>query len=107
MFIDTINILFPSLFERVVTIKNLRLYYHGKIDVGFFIRCEKGTYYALDLGGTNFRVLRVQLEGQRSSILEKDVERHSIPQHLMSSTSEVTDFVVKYYTNIKHFFKIF
>ncbi|POO01113.1 Hexokinase [Trema orientale] len=49
---------------------------------------EKGTYYALDLGGTNFRVLRVQLGGTRSSILGYDVERQPIPQELMTSTSE-------------------
>ncbi|TXG73250.1 hypothetical protein EZV62_001829 [Acer yangbiense] len=55
---------------------------------------EKGTYYALDLGGTNFRVLRVQLGGQRSSILDKDVERQTIPQHLMTGTSEdLFDFI--------------
>ncbi|XP_040995024.1 hexokinase-3-like isoform X6 [Juglans microcarpa x Juglans regia] len=50
---------------------------------------EKGTYYALDVGGTNFRVLRVQLGGQRSSILEPHVEQQAIPPHLMTSTSEV------------------
>ncbi|KAG4973611.1 hypothetical protein JHK87_030432 [Glycine soja] len=50
---------------------------------------EKGTYYALDLGGTNFRVLRVHLHGQQSSVLEHEVERQPIPQHLMTSTSEV------------------
>lgn len=55
---------------------------------------EKGTYYALDLGGTNFRVLRVQLGGQRSTILGHDVERQPIPQHLMTSTSEeLFDFI--------------
>ncbi|KAK2641214.1 hypothetical protein Ddye_022977 [Dipteronia dyeriana] len=55
---------------------------------------EKGTYYALDLGGTNFRVLRVQLGGQRSSILDKDVERQAIPQHLMTGSSEdLFDFI--------------
>ncbi|KAF5447733.1 hypothetical protein F2P56_033260 [Juglans regia] len=55
---------------------------------------EKGTYYALDLGGTNFRVLRVQLGGQRSSIMEQHVEKQPIPQHLMSSTSEILfDFI--------------
>ncbi|KAK7843457.1 hexokinase-3, partial [Quercus suber] len=54
---------------------------------------EQGIYYALDLGGTNFRVLRVQLGGQRS-ILEPDVERQPIPQHLMTSTSEdLFDFI--------------
>ncbi|KAM7277951.1 hypothetical protein ACFE04_005085 [Oxalis oulophora] len=55
---------------------------------------EKGTYYALHLGGTNFRVLRVQLEGQRSSIMTQDVERQPIPPHLLTSTSEdLFDFI--------------
>ncbi|KAF3454269.1 hypothetical protein FNV43_RR04716 [Rhamnella rubrinervis] len=55
---------------------------------------EKGTYYALDLGGTNVRVLRVQLGGRMSSILDKDVERQPIPQDLMTSTSEdLFDFI--------------
>ncbi|GFZ13039.1 hexokinase-like 1 [Actinidia rufa] len=55
---------------------------------------EKGTYYALDLGGTDFRVLRVQLGGDRSGILGHDVERQPIPQHLMTSTSEdLFDFI--------------
>ncbi|KAG2674776.1 hypothetical protein I3760_13G154000 [Carya illinoinensis] len=55
---------------------------------------EKGTYYALDLGGTNFRVLRVQLGGQRSSIMEQHVEKQPIPEHLMTSTSEnLFDFI--------------
>ncbi|CAL1391051.1 unnamed protein product [Linum trigynum] len=55
---------------------------------------EIGTYYALDLGGTNFRVLRVQLGGTRSSILSKDVKRQRIPEHLMTSTSEdLFDFI--------------
>ncbi|KAK7406036.1 hypothetical protein VNO78_07651 [Psophocarpus tetragonolobus] len=55
---------------------------------------EKGTYYALHLGGTNFRVLRVQLSGQPSSELEHEVERLPIPQHVMTSTSEdLFDFI--------------
>ncbi|XP_007015149.2 PREDICTED: hexokinase-3 [Theobroma cacao] len=55
---------------------------------------EKGTYYALDLGGTNFRVLRVELGGQRSSVLDQDVERQPIPQQLMSGRSEdLLDFI--------------
>ncbi|XVF09265.1 hypothetical protein REPUB_Repub07fG0077800 [Reevesia pubescens] len=54
---------------------------------------EKGTFYALDLGGTNFRVLRVELGGQRSS-LDRDVERQPIPQQLMSGESEdLFDFI--------------
>lgn len=58
---------------------------------------EKGTYYALDLGGTNFRVLQVQLGGDssdRSAILRHDVVRQAIPPHLMTSTSEdLFDFI--------------
>ncbi|KAL9248347.1 hypothetical protein vseg_021679 [Gypsophila vaccaria] len=55
---------------------------------------EKGVYYALHLGGTNFRVLRVQLGGKRSSIVRHDVERKPIPEHLMTSSSEdLFDFI--------------
>ncbi|KAI4386235.1 hypothetical protein MLD38_004183 [Melastoma candidum] len=55
---------------------------------------EKGTYYALHLGGTYFRILRVQLGGKRSSILSHDMERQAIPEHLMSSRSEdLFDFI--------------
>ncbi|XP_030520660.1 hexokinase-3-like isoform X2 [Rhodamnia argentea] len=55
---------------------------------------EKGIYYALDLGGTNFRVLQVQLEGRRSSIFPPEVEQQPIPQHLMTSTREdLFDFI--------------
>ncbi|XP_021843292.1 hexokinase-3 isoform X2 [Spinacia oleracea] len=63
---------------------------------------EKGIYYALDLGGTNFRVLRVQLGGRRSGIVRHDVERKPIPEHLMTSTSEdLFDFIA---TSLKAFF---
>ncbi|KAL0390782.1 UNVERIFIED_CONTAM: Hexokinase-3 [Sesamum calycinum] len=48
---------------------------------------ERGTYYALDLG-TSYRVLRVQLGGQRSAIIGHDLDRQPIPQNLMTSTSE-------------------
>ncbi|XP_030522462.2 hexokinase-3 isoform X2 [Rhodamnia argentea] len=55
---------------------------------------EKGTYYALHLGGTYFRMLRVKPEGQRSLALARDVERQLIPQHLMTSTTEdLFDFI--------------
>lgn len=62
---------------------------------------EKGIYYALDLGGTDFRVLQVQLGGRRSSILPHSVEQQSIPQDLMTSTSEdLFDFIA---TSLKEF----
>ena len=60
-------------------------------------------YYGLDLGGTNFRVLRVQLGGQRSAILEPGVERQPIPEHLMTSTSEVAKFVIHMFENFFFF----
>ncbi|XP_059665343.1 hexokinase-3-like [Cornus florida] len=54
---------------------------------------EKGIYYALDLGGTYFRVLRVHLGGERN-ILGHDVDRQPIPQQLMTSTSkDLFDFI--------------
>ncbi|KAG9444755.1 hypothetical protein H6P81_016095 [Aristolochia fimbriata] len=55
---------------------------------------EKGIYYGIDLGGTNFRVLRVHLEGQRSTTLKHEVERQPVPQHLMTGSSEeLFDFI--------------
>lgn len=62
---------------------------------------EKGTYYALDIGGTNFRVLRVHLGGERSRILRHQVKPQRIPQHLMTGRSEdLFDFMAM---TLKHF----
>lgn len=46
-------------------------------------------YYALDLGGTNFRVLRVQLGGREGRLLKQEYEEVSIPVKLMTGKSEV------------------
>ncbi|KAL6615968.1 hypothetical protein ACP70R_038238 [Stipagrostis hirtigluma subsp. patula] len=55
---------------------------------------EKGLFYALDLGGTNFRVLQVQLGGNGQRIIKQESEGVSIPQHLMSRGSdELFDFI--------------
>lgn len=48
---------------------------------------EEGVYYALDLGGTNFRVLRVQLAG-KSGIKSQEFAEVSIPPELMVGTSQ-------------------
>ncbi|XP_019057839.1 PREDICTED: hexokinase-4-like isoform X4 [Tarenaya hassleriana] len=48
----------------------------------------KGIFYALDVGGTNFRILRVSLGGERSSLEVQDMDRQHIPQDLMKGTSE-------------------
>lgn len=55
-----------------------------------FFRNEKGLFYALDLGGTNFRVLRVQLGGKEGGIVNQEFAEVSIPQDLMVGTSDVS-----------------
>ncbi|XP_058722281.1 hexokinase-2, chloroplastic isoform X2 [Vicia villosa] len=55
---------------------------------------EKGLFYALDLGGTNFRVLRVELGGKDDRVVSTQFEQVSIPHDLMSATSEeLFDFI--------------
>ncbi|XP_076895689.1 hexokinase-2, chloroplastic-like [Bidens hawaiensis] len=55
---------------------------------------ERGLFYALDLGGTNFRVLRTQLGGRDERVIATEFEQVSIPQDLMSGTSEeLFDFI--------------
>ncbi|KAI3421721.1 Phosphotransferase [Psidium guajava] len=55
---------------------------------------EQGLFYALDLGGTNFRVLRVQLGGKKKGVVSQEFEEVSIPPHLMIGSSEALfDFI--------------
>lgn len=49
---------------------------------------EKGLFYALDLGGTNFRVLRVQLGGKDGGLVNQEFTEVSIPPNLMIGTSD-------------------
>ncbi|KAJ0076232.1 hypothetical protein Patl1_33962 [Pistacia atlantica] len=49
---------------------------------------EEGVYYALDLGGTNFRVLRVQLGGKGVGLVNQEFTEASIPPNLMTGTSD-------------------
>ena len=53
-------------------------------------RDEKGLFYALDLGGTNFRVLRVLLGGKEKRVVKQEFEEVSIPPHLMVGSSDVS-----------------
>lgn len=46
---------------------------------------EKGRFMALDLGGTNFRVLLIELDGKKSTM---DNEIYSIPREIMLGTGE-------------------
>ncbi|CAN1190887.1 Hexokinase-2, chloroplastic [Linum perenne] len=61
---------------------------HMQLTSGDLARNEKGLFYALDLGGTNFRVLRVQLGGKEDRVIATESEQVSIPQDLMFGTSE-------------------
>ncbi|CAL9764331.1 unnamed protein product [Musa acuminata subsp. burmannicoides] len=55
---------------------------------------ETGLFYALDLGGTNFRVLRVQLGGKEQRVVKKEPKEVSIPPHLMvGGSDELFDFI--------------
>ncbi|KAL8102483.1 hexokinase-2-like [Apium graveolens] len=55
---------------------------------------EKGLFYALDLGGTNFRVLRVQLGGKEKRVVKQEFDEVSIPPNLMVGTSDALfDFI--------------
>ncbi|TVU35153.1 hypothetical protein EJB05_17027 [Eragrostis curvula] len=55
---------------------------------------EHGLFYALDLGGTNFRVIRVQLGGREKRVVKQQYQEVSIPPHLMVGTStELFDFI--------------
>ncbi|PPS09038.1 hypothetical protein GOBAR_AA11600 [Gossypium barbadense] len=55
---------------------------------------EKGLFYALDLGGTNFRVLRVLLGGKDGGILKQQFKEVSIPPNKMTgSSAELFDYI--------------
>jgi len=55
---------------------------------------EEGLFYGLDLGGTNFRVLKVELGGNEKHVVDRDSREVIIPPHLMSgSSSELFGFI--------------
>ncbi|CAH8313135.1 unnamed protein product [Eruca vesicaria subsp. sativa] len=57
---------------------------------------EHGFFYALDLGGTNFRVMRVLLGGKQDRVVKQEFEEVSIPPHLMTGGSdELFNFIAE------------
>ncbi|GJN14209.1 hypothetical protein PR202_gb01002 [Eleusine coracana subsp. coracana] len=48
---------------------------------------EEGIYYAIDLGGTSFRVMKLEL-GSGSMVVNKKVEHQPIPEELTKGSSE-------------------
>ncbi|KAJ4790839.1 Hexokinase [Rhynchospora pubera] len=68
------------------------LSYVDKLPTG----AEEGLFYALDLGGTNFRVLRVQLGGKEGGVVRQEHKEVSIPPHLMvGSSHDLFDFIAE------------
>lgn len=49
---------------------------------------EKGDYLALDLGGTNFRVLHVRVVEEEQTVLKMDSQICAIPQEMMLGPGE-------------------
>ncbi|KAI4974089.1 hypothetical protein ZWY2020_042176 [Hordeum vulgare] len=49
---------------------------------------ETGLFYALDLGATNFRVLRVQVGGKDRRVVDTESKQVSIPKQIMHGTTE-------------------
>jgi hypothetical protein len=79
---------FPSIlnFYSLKSIKRFCFSLHPSL-----FRNEEGLFYALDLGGTNFRVLRVQLGG-KDGVVSREFTEVSIPPNLMVGTSHVSLF---------------
>lgn len=50
---------------------------------GTLLLAEKGDFLALDLGGTNFRVLHVRVEEEEQKVLKMDSQICAIPQEMM------------------------
>ncbi|XP_020151586.1 hexokinase-10-like [Aegilops tauschii subsp. strangulata] len=61
---------------------------------------EEGIYYAVDIGGTGFRFLKVQL-GPGSTIINQKIERQPVKKELMEGTSE--DFFNSIASTLKNF----
>ena len=54
----------------------------------------------MDLGGTNFRVLRLQLGGKEGRILKQESEQVPIPHEVMTGTSKVNNYL-RTYSNVQ------
>lgn len=55
---------------------------------------EKGHFLALDLGGTNFRVLLIKLQGDHKSDMRSKI--YQIPQGIMHGSGTQVDTFVKF-----------
>lgn len=60
----------------------------GSDSVELLSPTEKGDFLALDLGGTNFRVLHVRVLEEEQRVLKMDSQICAIPQDIMLGTGE-------------------
>lgn len=51
---------------------------------------EKGNFLALDLGGTNFRVLLIEIDGSNSKMISKI---YRVPENCMKGTGQAVSFI--------------
>lgn len=58
-----------------------------------FANLEEGKFLALDLGGTNFRVLLIELHG---ADFQMDNEVYTVPSHIMRGTGEQVNLLRQY-----------
>eukprot|EP01125_Pyxidicula_operculata_P006081 TRINITY_DN2118_c1_g1_i2.p1 TRINITY_DN2118_c1_g1~~TRINITY_DN2118_c1_g1_i2.p1 ORF type:complete len:511 (+),score=165.44 TRINITY_DN2118_c1_g1_i2:2619-4151(+) len=63
----------------------------SKLPVG----TEKGTTYALDIGGTNIRVLKCSLDGNGKVVIEQASQRTIMPELQRGSGEDLFDFIAK------------
>uniref|UniRef100_A0A453GL87 Phosphotransferase n=2 Tax=Aegilops tauschii subsp. strangulata TaxID=200361 RepID=A0A453GL87_AEGTS len=54
---------------------------------------EEGVCYAIDLGGMDFRVLRVEIDVGSTAVINQRVETHAIPEELMGTSQDLFNFV--------------
>jgi hypothetical protein len=81
---------FPHVLAAILKLSCLSLRYPSRVQCSPLVRmasrsAEQGVYYAMDLGGTNFRMLRVQLGEDEPVVRIKQV---AIPPPAMQGTAE-------------------
>lgn len=58
------------------------------MDPWVLLLAEKGDFLALDLGGTNFRVLHVRVVEEEQKVLKMDSQICTIPKEMMLGPGE-------------------
>lgn len=80
--------IFFHIFIMHFSVVNVRTCLHETYSSSNSYRDEEGLFYAVDLGGTNFRVLRLHLGG-KGQVLSQESKEIAIPRELMVGTGKV------------------